>query len=180
MNIFILDKNPLKAAQQHCDAHVVKMIVESGQMLSTAHRILDGKQEIRASVSGKTKQKYWALSDQREVMLYRAVHVKHPCTLWTMKTKSNYNWHYRLFKALCDEFKFRYGKDHLTDKELSEYLLHCPKNIPSGNMTPFALAMGSNPECMFDDPVKSYRSFYKTKQERFKMTWKKRSIPAWF
>ena len=53
MNIFVLDKNPIKAAQQHCDKHVVKMIVESGQMLSTAHRILDGKETRRPSISGK-------------------------------------------------------------------------------------------------------------------------------
>ena len=49
MNIFVLDKNPIKAAQQHCDKHVVKMILESAQMLSTAHRILDGKLEMRRS-----------------------------------------------------------------------------------------------------------------------------------
>jgi len=48
-------------------------------------------------------------------------------------------------------------------------------------MTPFKLAMKSNPECMFpSDPIKSYRLFYQTKQHRFKMTWSKRTIPAWF
>ena len=42
MNIFILDEDPVQAAQLQCDKHVVKMIVESAQMLSTAHRMLDG------------------------------------------------------------------------------------------------------------------------------------------
>ena len=53
MNIFILDKNPIKAAREHCDKHVVKMIVESGQMLSTAHRLLDGKEAVTFLVSIK-------------------------------------------------------------------------------------------------------------------------------
>ena len=45
MNIFVLDRNPVIAAQMQCDKHIVKMIVESGQMLSTVHRMLDGKME---------------------------------------------------------------------------------------------------------------------------------------
>ena len=56
MNIFILDNNPIKAAQQQCDKHVVKMIVESGQMLSTVHRMLDGTMERRPSKSGSMLQ----------------------------------------------------------------------------------------------------------------------------
>jgi len=179
MNIFVLDKNPFEAAKQHCDRHVVKMILESGQMLSTAHRVLDGKEEIRKSISGKTNQKYWALPDEREVALYRAVHVKHPCTIWTMESKENYSWHYRLFCALLDEYTYRYARTHST-ASIRDILLHTPKNIPSGRMTKFKLAMGANPECMSDDPVESYRRFYETKQKRFKMTWKKRETPKWF
>ena len=54
MNIFILDKDPMKAAMMLCDRHVPKMIVESAQMLSTVHRLLDGTPEKRRSKSGKT------------------------------------------------------------------------------------------------------------------------------
>ena len=61
MNIFILDNDPVLAAQQQCDKHVVKMIVESGQMLSTAHRMLDGVVERRPSKSGKTTVNYYKL-----------------------------------------------------------------------------------------------------------------------
>ena len=84
MNVFVLNKDPVIAAQEHCDKHVVKMIIESAQMLSTAHRMLDGKAEKRRSVSGKTIQQYYALSDDRENVLYKAVHKYHPCTVWTM------------------------------------------------------------------------------------------------
>ena len=83
MNIFYLDSDPVKAAQMQCNAHVVKMIVESAQMLSTAHRLLDGVETRRPSLSGRMG-KYWALSDARETLLYKAVHMAHPCTTDTI------------------------------------------------------------------------------------------------
>ena len=94
MNIFILSEDPVRAAQQQCDKHVPKMIVESAQMLSTAHRMLDGIQSRRPSKSGKTLSKYWELPDAREAVLYKAVHMGHPCTVWTMESRANYVWHY--------------------------------------------------------------------------------------
>jgi hypothetical protein len=180
MNLFILDNNPIIAAQQQCDKHVVKMIVESGQMLSTAHRMLDGHQCRKASKSGKTMVKYWYMDNDTEFTLYKAVHMGHPCTIWTMESSENYNWHYKHFIALCDEYKYRYGKTHSTDTKLRNILSKCPNNIPIGQLTPFKLAMGSNPECIMEDAVKSYRAFYQTKQERFKMVWSKRPVPKWF
>ena len=69
MNLFILDESPVKAARMQCDKHVVKMIVESAQMMSTANRILDGKETKRPSKSGKTMTKYWELPDKREDIL---------------------------------------------------------------------------------------------------------------
>ena len=180
MNLFILDKDPVKAAQLQCDKHVVKMIVESAQMLSTAHRMLDGHETRRPSKSGKTMSKYWELFDEREHVLYKAVHMHHPCTVWTMKTNDNYKWHYEHFVALCDEYQYRYGKVHGTDKLLRDVLAATPRNIPIGYLTKQPLAMKSNPECMFEDVVKSYRAFYQTKQSRFKMAWTCRPIPEWF
>ena len=181
MNIFVLDENPKKAAKEHCDKHVVKMIVESAQMLSTAHRILDGTPVKKPSKSGKTMQWHYELTDEREDKLYKAVHAKHPCTIWTMQTAANYRWHYDHFTALCDEYTYRYGKVHKTDKDLRAFLVALPRNISDDEtLTKFPLAMKSNPECMFDDPVKSYRAFYKTKQERFNMVWSKRETPYWF
>jgi len=65
--------------------------------------------------------------------------------------------------------------------KLSSILSAVPKNMPKVARTQFKLAMGSNPECMFpNDPVRSYRDFYQTKQERFKMEWSKRPVPEWF
>ena len=92
MNIFVLDNEPREAAEQHCDKHVVKMIIESAQMLSTSHRILDGTLTRKPSKSGKTMVQYWEMDNQYdENLLYKAVHMKHPCTLWTMESSETPN-----------------------------------------------------------------------------------------
>lgn len=181
MNLFVLSKDPVESAQLQCDKHVVKMIVESAQMLSTAHRMLDGTLEKRESSTGKTTVKYWSLPDERENTFYKAVHMHHPCTVWTTLSNNNYTWHWVHFAALCDEYKYRYGKVHATDKLLREPLRSLPQNIPVGYLTQQPLAMKANPECMNEnDVVGSYRKFYQTKQHRFKMAWTKRDIPEWF
>jgi len=182
MNLFILSECPIEAAQQQCDKHVNKMVVESAQMLSTAHRMLDGYVEKRPSKSGKRISNYWIHPDQNlESVLYKAVHHHHPCTVWTMQTSDNYKWHYVHFVALSKEFEYRYEKKHSSFLLLKDILKNLPQNIPEGPQTDWPLAMGSNPECMFEgQAVRSYRAFYQTKQKRFKMDWKKRSIPYWF
>lgn len=180
MNLFILDNDPVIAAQSQCDIHVNKMIVESGQMLSTVHRMLDGTMERRLSKSGKVRVQYWKLNDEREDILYKACHFNHPCTIWTRESVGNYEWHYKHFIALCKEKEYRTGKEHLTYTKLGKILKRPPYNIPIDPMTPFKLAMKSNPECMMECPVESYRAFYQTKQHRFKMNWTKRQVPEWF
>ena len=179
MNIFVLNKDPVLAAQEQCDKHVVKMIVESAQMLSTAHRMLDGQVYRKPSKSCKTMIKYYDHPELDDV-LYKAVHHHHPCTVWTMESVCNYIWHYKHFVALCDEYMYRYGKRHLTDTLLRSILMTPPVRIPRVERTQFKLAMGSNPECRFECPVESYRAFYQTKQDRFSMTWTNRPVPSWF
>ena len=190
MNIFILNEDPVIAAQEQCNKHIQKMYIESAQMLSTAHRLLDGElifipvlDEDGNQVylkSGKPKmKKHWQHPDLDD-KLYKAVHMGHRCTVWTMTSVCNYMWHYRHFVALCDEYTYRYGKKNLTDTLLRDILRNPPENIPQVERTPFELAMGSNPECMMDDPVESYHAFYQTKQDRFTMEWTKRPVPEWF
>lgn len=180
MNLFILSECPIEAAQMQCDKHINKMTVESAQMLSTAHRMLDGYSEKRPSKSGKRLSTYWAHPELDDV-LYKAVHHHHPCTVWTMETSDNYKWHYAHFITLAEEFEHRYGKQHKTFVQLKDILKDTPKNIAVGPMTDWPLAMKANPECMFDgEAVRSYRVYYQTKQDRFKMVWTKRSTPEWF
>jgi hypothetical protein len=172
--------NPKTAAQMQCDKHVVKMIVESAQMLSTAHRMLDGYAEKRPSKSGKTMVNYWVHPRQEmEDILYKAVHHKHPCTVWTQESVYNYRWHYDHFCALLEEYTYRYGKIHSTEK-LKYWLVKPPKNIPHVPFTEFKLAMKHQPQCMHEgETVRSYREYYKTKKY-FNMMWSKRGVPEWF
>ena len=180
MNIFVLDRDPIAAAQMHCDKHVIKMVVESAQMLSTVHRLYDGIPCKRLSCSGKRLVSYWEHGDSvLEGILYKAVHVKHPCTIWTGESTANYGWHYALFKALADEYVYRYSRVHSTWAELGSVLSKPPYNITNTAFTPFKLAMGDQPQCIDrDDPVRSYRKFYRTKP--FKMVWTKRLAPSWY
>lgn len=180
MNIFVLDNDPVIAAQLQCDKHVVKMIVETAQVLSTAHRMLDGDVETRLSKAGR-RLKYYALDGAGEDIFYKACHHNHPSSVWTRESSSNYEWLYQHFIALCDEYTYRYNKTHATDTKLREALKTNPANIADGKMTPFKLAMGTNPECIDNnDPVGSYRKYYKTKKDRFKMVWTNRDVPKWF
>jgi len=180
MNVFVLHTDPVVAARMQCDRHVVKMTVESAQMLSTAHRMLDGEPSKRPSKSGKRMVPHFTLPDWREQTFYKAVHFHHPCTVWTMKSSENYFWHWRHFESLCKEYTFRYGKVHRSEDLLLEALRRAPDNIPEGALSKWPLAMGAAPQCKTDDVVLSYRAFYQTKQERFKMVWSRRNIPEWF
>ena len=163
MNIFILDENPVIAAQSQCDKHVVKMILESAQMLCTAHRVLDG--EEYAAKSG---------------ISYKIAHKNHPCSIWVRESSQNYLWLYKHMLALGEEYTYRYGKIHMSITKLANPLSRLPLNIPNIPMTDFKLAMGKFPECIKEDPVESYRLYYQTKKDSFNMVWSKRSAPEWF
>jgi hypothetical protein len=175
MNRFILDKDPITAAQQHCDKHVVKMILEEAQMLSTAHRIIDGIEVAGKSKTGRNVKR-WKLEDERDNSLYQATHVNHPCTQWSMQTNNNYKWSVGLLEALLNEYTYRYGKKHKCG-ELFDMLTILPRNIPFGPLTEFPQAMPD--ECKRADPVDGYRDYYINHKARF-AKWTNRLTPDWF
>ena len=180
MNIFYLHNDPKICAQHHVDKHVVKMIVEYGQLLSTAHRILDGTLSVRLSKSGR-KQKHYSLSDERDSVLYNATHANHPSAKWTRHSEQNYRWLFTLWCELLEEYTFRYGKQHSTSRLLTA-LAKPPKNIDMD--TQFCAPWRAMPdEYKFDksEPqytMKSYRAYYNgAKSHMFK--WKNRQQPEW-
>ena len=175
MNIFVLDRDPKIAAREMCDKHVVKMIVESAQMLSTCHRMLDGTPEKRSSVSGKRQVTYYKLDDWREKHLYKAVHYKHPCNIWLRENVSNYLWLYTHFLALLAEYRLRYEKQHACEK-LIDPLANVPSNINDGTITEFPQAMPD--DCKTGNVVEAYRNYYKKYKSTF-ATWKVREAPYW-
>jgi hypothetical protein len=159
MNIFVLSKNTKKCAIYHTDKHVIKLIIESAQLLCSAHIVLDGVMFIE------------------DVELYKLTHINHPCTIWVRSSRHNYEWLYDLFYELCEEYTYRYGKVHLCDTKLKEILAFVPKNIPNIPMTDFVLAIPD--ECKIDnDPVESYRNYYKTYKTHL-FSWSKREVPKW-
>jgi len=139
MNIFATDPRPMVAAAHHCDVHVIKMILETAQLLSAAHVFCDGKQ-----------------------VAYKMTHQHHPCAVWIRESKSNYRWAFDLLVCLCAEYTYRFGKRHKTQDHLIA-LGHVPDNIPEDDLTAFAMAMPD--EFRSNNPHKSYKRYLRAKLE---------------
>lgn len=179
MNIFYVHEDPATCAQQHVDKHVVKMILEYAQLLSTAHRILDGVETQGFSKSGR-KAKRWVISDEREDVLYKASHINHPSAKWCRHTSANYQFLFKLWIELMREYHYRYGKIH-SAMRLAKFLKNAPTNIPSGEFSAPWRAMPDEYKVDRSEPdytVKSYRAYYNgAKTSMFK--WKNRPTPEW-
>jgi intergrase/recombinase len=85
MNIFVLSEDPVEAAQMQCDKHVVKMVIESGQILATVRRVLDGYISKSLTVKGGIITRY--ILDGAGDFLPKATHVNHPCVKWARGIK---------------------------------------------------------------------------------------------
>lgn len=141
MNIFFLSISPKEAAQLHCDKHVVKMIIETAQMLYSAH---------------------WMLNpEQLPTTAYRIAHKNHPCSIWVRKSFENYMWLCTLGIHLCREYQHRYGehKRHKTQDHIEWLMDNPPFGIPSIGMTMPVQAMPD--EYKQDNPVLAYQTFYR-------------------
>ena len=177
MNIFHLDNDPKIAAQMMCDKHVVKMIVEYAQLMSTAHRVLDGEEYYDKTKNGR-KIKRWKLKGAaEEKLLYKASHVNHPSNIWVRKSNDNYRWLYKHFIALGDEYKHRYGREHASITKLKDALYFHPDNIEDKGLTPLAQAMPD--EYKDDDPIVAYRN-YVIHEKHYAQWNKNREQPTWW
>lgn len=178
MNIFMVDASPAIAAQSLVDKHVVKMILESAQLLSTAHRVLDGR-EVEGTTKTGRKVKRWVLDDMRDVMMYQATHVNHPSAVWCRQSVDNYIWLAAHLISLCQEYTHRYGKVHKVERDgLLTILMDCPFNIKDIWQTPMLCAMDEQ-YMVSDDPVENYRNYY-IKGKRHIAKWTNREAPSWF
>jgi hypothetical protein len=157
MNIFYLDTSPKESAIMHCDKHCVKMILETAQLLCTAHRELDGN--------------YWA----DEVGLYQSTHKNHPSAVWVRESSEHYWWALGLFVYLCKEYTARYGKSHKS-AEIMQLLCIAPMNIKEIGFT-------DPPQCMPDEykcenTVEAYRNYYLGEKMGF-AKWNYTPTPEW-
>jgi hypothetical protein len=177
MNIFYLDPNPRVCAEMHNNKHCVKMILEYAQLLSTAHRVLDGTISIGTSATGRKKTSY-IIEDHRNSVLYSATHLNHPSAIWVRKSYENYEWLYSLFTELMKEYTYRYGKNHACEK-LIEPLYTPPTHIPKGvGFTEPTPAMPDDVK-VAGDSIKSYRNYYRQNKTHL-ADWKNRPVPQWF
>ncbi len=178
MNIFYLHDDPKTCAEMHCDRHVVKMIIEYAQLMSTAHRVLDGEEYIDTTSNGR-KIKRWRMKDQEwETGLMKASHINHPSNIWTRSNNNNYIWLYYMWRALCLEYTHRYGKHHACEK-YAGLIQNIPKNIPlEYNKTEPPPAMPDY--CKVPgNSIASYHKYYINEKVSF-AKWKNREVPLWF
>ena len=154
MNIFLLDFNPRVAAEYHCDKHVVKMILETAQLLYTAHWMLNP--ELLPPDS------------------YKKTHVNHPCAIWIRESLANYIWATHLGIELCKEYTFRYGKTHKTQYMLEWLVSNHPVGLVDIGITEIRQAMPD--ECKRANPVDGYRTYYLEKKKHL-LKYSHRSTP---
>lgn len=179
MNIFYLDHDVRKCAEMHNDKHVVKMILEYAQLLSTAHRVLDGIVESGLSKTGRKKTIY-RLPDGRDNILYGATHVNHPSAVWVRDSAFNYLWLHRLLQALCKEYTYRYGKVHKVERDgLMEALTKLPNNIDRSYVFTEPTPAMPDDVKIKGDSISSYRNYY-IKNKTHLAKWKNRSVPQWY
>ena len=177
MNIFYLSRDPKQCASEHCDKHVVKMILEYAQLLSTAHRVLDGSQSVGVSKTGR-KQTRYVLPDVRDTALYSATHINHPSAVWVRQSEKNYHYLHLLLYYSCKEYTRRYGKVHKVERDdILGQLYAMPANIPQGTFTEPPPAMPDYCK-VAGDSVASYKNYYINEKKRF-ATWKTKA-PEWF
>lgn len=141
MNIFFLSLDPKQCAQWHCNKHVIKMILESVQLLCSAHHICPAK----------TITKY--------VPPYKLTHKNHPCSKWVRESLNNYIWLCKLTVELLKEYTYRYGKIHKCEQEgyISDLISNIP-DLPDKGFTPPAQAMPDSYKS--NDVVESYQQYY--------------------
>jgi len=166
MNVFVLDTNPKTCAEYHCDKHVVKMILESAQMICTTHHMC------------YNKNLFYKIP-------YKKTHENHPCSRWLRDSLANYLWLFELTKHLNTEYKFRFSKDvdHKSWTAVKDLPLPNIKNI---GLTVWARAMPDEVKmtnlkgdeyCVgFDDVIESYRNYYLIKKQHL-LTYTNRQKP---
>ena len=161
MNRFLIEHRPYKIAISLCDQHIVKMPLEETQMLCTA---------------------LWHHAPEyaEEKDLYKPVHQKHPCTLWAMENRSNYNFARVLLSQMCVEYDWRYGRRHGVLKHFKA-LLEGQFFIPEGDMTPHPQCFSGHDKLKTDEfyPIEAYRKFYTVDKSRFARYNKGRNKPDW-
>jgi hypothetical protein len=189
MNIFALSTDPRKAAEAHGDKHVVKMILETCQMLYSAHwtaiheELLKERSSIKISKLAKTLElpEHMLSAPKRKTgeIAFKPVHLHHPCTIWVRECSGNYLWAAELALYLATEYEYRWpGKEHSCKAHAIWLRMNLPPGIRHGERKGFAIAM--DPIYRVEDPVESYINFYKGSKKDRNLTNYTKRIRPWF
>ena len=180
MNIFYLHKDTRKCAEYHNDKHTVKMILEYAQLLSTAHRVLDGTPTVVVTPTTGRKRIHYLLSDSNNDLFYSATHINHPSAIWVRQSIKNYMWLAEMLESLCGEYTYRYGKIHKVESSglMQALKNNFPKNLADKDFTEPTPAMPD--ECKVSgNSIASYRNYYIMNKTHL-ADWKNRSKPDWY
>lgn len=154
MNIFVLDENPIKAAQYLCDKHVCKMIVESCQLLCSV---------------------FYFNSNIKPP--YKLTHQNHPCAWWARNSRDNFVWLVNHLDELLVQYYLRYGKIHKCTEIYFWIIKHVEfLNFDFRILTPFVQCMPEKYKAQ--DAVDAYRLYYRYEKLGF-AKWKLGNIPDW-
>ncbi len=164
MNIFYLHSNPKICAIYHNNKHLVKMILETVQLLYSCIHI------------SNPELLEYAPFNKAGIRGYKITHKNHPSTIWTRTSIANYQWLCKLGIELCHEYTFRYNKIHSCQIHL-EWLIQQQPNIPNN---PFTQPLQAMPEkYKHKDSIIAYRNYYIHEKAHFSK-WTKRNTPYWF
>ena len=163
MNIFVLDKDPMVAAEYHADKHVPKMCVELLQQLGSA--------VIRHGAEP------WEMPLTSKGTPLKGGYHNHPCTRWVGDSRENFKWAAMHGLALCIEYTNRYHKTHACESGIT-HLMQMAEMIPDGELTPHAQAMPVEYKCI--DPVRAYRTYYINDKKSFAKWEKLKNTPYWW
>lgn len=157
MNIFVLDSDIINSVQCYVDSHVIKMQVETAQLLSTA-----------SYLGNPTLHTDWKW--------YKPTHINHPCNIWARESLDNYNYLVDLMDKLGDEWRYRWehNRIHSSFEKLQD--MPPPINFPSNGITKFAICTGL--DVIDNDVVECYRKYYAFNKTHLHK-WKRRGPPVW-
>ena len=152
MNIFYFDDDIDACARYHCDAHVIKMILESAQILCT----VSWMHEIPAP--------------------YRPTHQKHPCVVWSNESIANWLWLKDLACALNKEYLYRFNhvNNHRSYDVIQSLIL---PPLPNIALTERPQVMP--PEYRHVSPIEAYRHYFSCCKSHLAQ-WRKRPVPTWY
>lgn len=181
MNIFILDKDPVIAADMYCDKHISKMIVEHVQMMTVSYYTTIGVFNKNDYLNKKLEilnlfKDFPRIDDEGNPSPYKITHLNHPCTIWVRESYSNFKWLLTCTLSLCKKYTSIYGKRHLCEN-ICDWMFKNKPNLPDKGLTKFALAMPD--QYKTNDDVLSYRLFYISKMSYMKLNWSL-VTPEWF